>query len=271
MTSRSEPYDHPAIVAFALALTAWREARGMTKSELAQVTGFVPQLIGQLEGCKNIPSPRVAGDLDTVFGTEQFSKLEKLLTKTRHMINLPPGFTAYAELEREAREVWMFEPLIVPGPFQAEPYARALMGSLLSGERLDDAVSVRLSRKKLITGEDGAHAFLVLDEWVLRRAIGTAEVMKEQLLHLLELAEHPRITIQILPADTEHYVAYSGAITLLTLDDRRVGYTEAGGHGHVIDDPGSVAGLSNRYDLLRGYALSVPQSRTMIRKAMEAL
>jgi hypothetical protein len=41
----------------------------------------------------------------------------------------------------------------------------------------------------------------VLDEAALRRPIGTRQILRAQLRHLVKLAEPPNITLQVLPLD----------------------------------------------------------------------
>jgi DNA-binding XRE family transcriptional regulator len=67
MVAQKEPYESPAIRAFAGELEAWRGQ--MTKVELAEALGYTPQLIGQIEAGRNIPSKTFAEDLDTFFNT----------------------------------------------------------------------------------------------------------------------------------------------------------------------------------------------------------
>ncbi|MGO8888318.1 MAG: Scr1 family TA system antitoxin-like transcriptional regulator [Streptosporangiaceae bacterium] len=41
----------------------------------------------------------------------------------------------------------------------------------------------------------------VIDEGVLRRRIGSAKVMQDQLIHLAERTERPTIKIHVIPAE----------------------------------------------------------------------
>ena len=44
----------------------------------------------------------------------------------------------------------------------------------------------------------------ILDEGVLHRAIGGSKVMRSQLYHLAEVAEHPKTTIQVIRSGGAH-------------------------------------------------------------------
>jgi DNA-binding XRE family transcriptional regulator len=67
MPAQRDPYESPAIRAFANELKAWRGSTA--KAELAETLGYTPQFIYQIEAEKNIPSEKFAEDLDTFFKT----------------------------------------------------------------------------------------------------------------------------------------------------------------------------------------------------------
>jgi hypothetical protein len=273
MSAQAEPYESPAIRAFAITLTSWRERAELPKLQFGEILGYSPQLIGQIEAAKNIPSKRFSEDLDTFFKSgDLFVKLWSLINDTRHLIALPPGFPKYVELEGKAKKISKFDALLISGLFQTEEYARAVMSSLMTPDVIDEALQTRMARKEIFDRPGPPRTFFVVDEWALRRIIGSPEITGEQLAYLLELSTRPSINIQVLPHDTEHYVAFSGSFTILGLDDEPdVAYIEAAGQGNLIVGPASVAGCAMRYDLLRSHAYSVAESRRVIRTIMESL
>ena len=56
---------------------------------------------------------------------------------------------------------------------------------------------------------------VVVDESALRRPVGSREIVREQLKYLAEMAEHPAVTLQILPFATGAHPAMGGAFTIL--------------------------------------------------------
>ncbi|GLY81351.1 helix-turn-helix domain-containing protein [Actinoallomurus iriomotensis] len=273
MPAQTEAYEAPAIRAYGIILRSWRERANLTKLELAETLGYTPQLIGQLEAAKNIPSEKFSEDLDTFFKTGGlFVELWKLIKDTRHLIALPPGFSKYLELEAAAARTYTFEALLITGLFQTEAYARAIMSSFMAPDVIDEALQARMDRKRILDRPNAPRIFFIVDEQVLRRIIGSPEIVREQLAYLLELSERPNINIQVLPEDTEHYVAYSGSFTILGFgDEPDIAYIEAAGQGNLIASPASVANCAMRYDLLRIHAYSVAETRRVIRKAMESI
>src|SRR4051812_41482281 len=104
MVAQRDPYEFPAIRAFAAELQAWRGV--MTKVELAEVLGYTPQLIGQPGAGKNPPTKRPAEALDPSFETTGlFVRLGKLTPESRHIAALPPGFPKFVELEKQASAI----------------------------------------------------------------------------------------------------------------------------------------------------------------------
>ncbi|GLY91511.1 helix-turn-helix domain-containing protein [Actinoallomurus iriomotensis] len=273
MPAQTEAYEAPAIRAYGIILRSWRERANLTKLELAETLGYTPQLIGQLEAAKNIPSEKFSEDLDTFFKTGGlFVELWKLIKDTRHLIALPPGFSKYLELERTAARIYKFEALLVSGLFQTEDYARAIMSSPLTPDVIDGILQARMERKEAFNRPAPPRISFIIEESALRRVIGSPEILRQQLAYLLELSERANINIQVLPQDTEHYVAFSGSFTILGFDDEPdLAYIEAAGQGNLIAGAASVANCAMRYDLLRSHAYSVAESRRIIRKLMENL
>nr|WP_211241217.1 DUF5753 domain-containing protein [Pseudonocardia spinosispora] len=59
----------------------------------------------------------------------------------------------------------------------------------------------------------------VINEAALLRTVGSAEVMRAQLLKLRQAAERPEITIDVLPLNAGAHAAMNGSFTLLDFPD----------------------------------------------------
>jgi hypothetical protein len=106
----------------------------------------------------------------------------------------------------------------VPGLFQTEGYARAVITSDADGEpaeETDRRVTLRMTRQKLLTEPDSPQIHVVLDEAALCRVYGSTKVMREQLEHLVARSELPNVTLQVLPFDRGSRPAASGPFTML--------------------------------------------------------
>ncbi|MBY8854220.1 DUF5753 domain-containing protein, partial [Saccharothrix sp. MB29] len=80
-------------------------------------------------------------------------------------------------------------------------------------------VESRVARQRRIAGPDPLVVHAVLDEAAVRRVVGGAEVMAEQVDHLLELAERDNITGQVLPFGAGEYPTMAGAVSILRFND----------------------------------------------------
>ena len=272
MPARSEPYDSPAIVTFATELAAWRNAAGLTKKELADRLGYADSYVGQVELRKNTPSEEFAQALDTFFNTNGvFHRLWKRIKDSRHTSTPPPGYSQFAERRNEAISIKSYGALLINGLFQTKDYVRAVMGGM-DAQTAEQYVSRRLEEQAILTRDDPPQVFLTLDEFVLRRVIGSSEIQRGQLQMLLEMSERPNIMLDVVPISTGYYPGLTGSFTVLGFDDgSQAAYTESAGAGMLIEQPVRAAEYVVRCDLIRGHALPVEASRTLIRTVMEEL
>ncbi|MFI6656457.1 DUF5753 domain-containing protein [Streptomyces sp. NPDC050523] len=115
---------------------------------------------------------------------------------------LPEWFSAYVSLESEASVIRLYEPHYVPGLLQTYDYAAALLRTGFPGtpkDEIDRRVSLRLRRQDLLDKPDGPAVWAILDETVLRRPVGGAEVMRAQIDRLVECLARPKVRIQVMP------------------------------------------------------------------------
>jgi transcriptional regulator with XRE-family HTH domain len=104
-----------------------------------------------------------------------------------------------ARASKKAVRIKIFQSLVVPGLLQSQGYVEALFGgSERITPRIRRILDVRFKRQELIT-EDGPELLIIIDESALCRSIGDNAVMREQLVKIKEMADHPRVSIQIMP------------------------------------------------------------------------
>jgi DNA-binding XRE family transcriptional regulator len=270
MPAQSEPYEFPAIRAFATELTVWRGE--MAKSSLAEALGYTPQLISQVEAGKNLPSKQFAEDLDTYFITNGlFVRLWKLIKETRHLGTLPRGFAEFVAREAQASMMYVFDSTVINGIFQTREYAYEVMKAGRDPEEIDQLVTKRLERQEILVRPKPLRIVAVVDEMALRRMIGNPEVMRGQVERLIERAEQPNVTLQIVPADRGSYAGLPGAFTTMAFDDGPdVVYIEGHVGGQLIADAATVREYAVRYDLIRGAAMSDDESVKLLHSILES-
>lgn len=115
---------------------------------------------------------------------------------------LPEDFGAFADYEDEAAVQYMYEPIFVPGLFQTDEYARHVLRSNRledTDDEIDQRVEARNTRKEILKRPKPPRLLVVLEEAVIRRVVGNAQVMRDQLSELITLGQEHHITIQVVP------------------------------------------------------------------------
>lgn len=104
----------------------------------------------------------------------------------------------------------------------------------------------------------------MLDEAVLRRRLGDATVMHEQLGKMVEVSRLKHVSIQVLPGMEGHI----GLLGTFVIAGRRghptIVHREATADGHVTDDPAIVEQTMLVFRSLQTRALPVEASRDLI-------
>ena len=129
-----------------------------------------------------------------------------------------PWFREWVTIEQEATALCSFQPLVLPGLLQTEAYARALHegASHLVGDAMEQQVVARLARQEILHRDSPPLFVAVLDYTALERPIGGQKVMREQLLHLQEVAQQPRVHLHLIPKGTGAYHGLNGAFVIAT-------------------------------------------------------
>ena len=111
-------------------------------------------------------------------------------------------YISYLGYESSASVIRNFEPFLVPGLLQTEEYARLAILNTVdkpNPKKINALVELRTERQEIVTRDDSPGLHFLLDEAVIRRSVGGADVMRRQLRHLQEVATRPNVTIRIVP------------------------------------------------------------------------
>jgi transcriptional regulator with XRE-family HTH domain len=174
---------------------------------------------------------RDIADLLTLYGVTSGDEREALLKLAREA-NTPGWWQGYSDilphwvepyfgLEAAATVIRSYEVQFVPGLLQTEGYARALirMGNAPTEEDVLRRAEARMSRQDILTRETPPKVWAVMDEGALRRPIGGAAVMRDQLKHLIDMCDHPAVTVQVLPFSVASHPAMGGPFTILRFSE----------------------------------------------------
>lgn len=264
--------QHPLLRHFRRELRRLRLKSGWTQEALAKkLEGWTEDTVSHIEVGRRDPGGKFAAACDRVFGTgESFQQLARAAGGEGD----EDGFSGWIDIEREAATLRTWEPVIMPGLLQTEPYARAVNEAwqVVDGDRDPDRdVAERMARQEIFGRAPVPSFGAIIDEYVLYRPIGSAQTMRGQLAHLLEMAARPRVSIHILPANTGAHVGTLGAFMIASFaDGRSTVYEETStGYGRVAANPDATARVREIFDALRADALNARASREKIEGVME--
>lgn len=124
-------------------------------------------------------------------------------------------FLTFLGYEASALRLRQYQALTLPGLLQTKGYAEALIASFgNSPEGTARGVEVRLQRQQLFEQENAPEMFFILDEAVIRRWVGGAGIMREQLERIKELNRNPKVSIQVARFDIGAYIGMKGSFTV---------------------------------------------------------
>lgn len=208
-----------------------RQAAGLTGRQVAESTAWSVPKITRMETGNGLVEPMDVRVLCQLYSAD--SELTSLLegyayvTKTKkdwwqspeYRPAIRPGFKAFLGLEATAGQQHAYESEFVPGLLQTEDYIRAIYGRAHEGlpeEEIDRLVSVRITRQQIVVRSDHPLKLsVVVNEAVLRRAVGSPAVMRDQLTHMATTARLPNVKLQVVPFSAGVHPGMSGPFTVL--------------------------------------------------------
>jgi transcriptional regulator with XRE-family HTH domain len=214
-------------------LRKMREGRKLTGAHLAKELSWSESKISRIESGK---SPMSDGDAKLllaqygVYDAQEVRQFISLVRRSRqpgwwHSYGdaLPDWFKAYVGFESDASEINLYETELVPGILQTEEYARAVIARLkfeASAEEVERRAALRIQRQETLSGAGSPRVWAVLNEAILRRPVGSAQVMHKQLHHLADVADaNPNVTVQILPFAAGAHCSMGYSFSVLSFED----------------------------------------------------
>lgn len=143
-----------------------------------------------------------------------------------HQDVLPTRLSIYLGLEAAAASIEVYRSQLMYGLFQTADYVRALMGVDVLGltrQEIERRVELSLARQESLVKDEPLQVWAILDESVLHRVVGGRSVMRGQLRHLIELAQRPNVTVQLLPFDSRPVLITVESFEVLTFPEPGAG------------------------------------------------
>ncbi|MFY1625781.1 helix-turn-helix domain-containing protein [Micromonospora sp. WMMD723] len=241
-----------------------RGAAGMTQEAFGRGAGFSASHVSAVEGGTR------ALTLDFIKGADRALSTGGLFERLVSKLGTPSWFLPWLDAERNATQLRYFEPNLIPGLLQTEAYARAVLRTVdsLTDDEVEQRVSARIDRQRILTGGHPPQLVAVLDERAIRLAgEGFGVVMGQQITQLIARAELPHVHVHVIPAVTGLHVGLSGPFALArSAGGVWVGHLENQLGGVVVDKDDELATLQARWENVRNEALPRRQSIDLLKE-----
>ena len=260
-------------------LRTLRASAGLTRDEVIERTGINVATLYRIEHSRVRPQTRTLRTLLDLYGAEapQQAELVALLRDARergwlhaYKSELPEQYTTYIGFEGEARSVWNYESLFVPGLLQTEDYARAVIRAVLpwaSRDEVERRVEVRMERQEVLRNDNPLDLWVIMDESALRRPVGGRTVMQAQLSHLVQAAELPHVTFQVIPLDVGAHAGMPGSFVFMQFGEAAIPdviYIDSMAGDLFLETEADVRRYRLVFEHLRAVAASPDDSRSLV-------
>ncbi|WP_089329676.1 helix-turn-helix domain-containing protein [Actinomadura meyerae] len=264
-----EPLDPKVSMWYFLAfyLRFWREKMGLSLTQCGEIMGVTRGTVSNFEAGRRRLQDDHARALDRHFGTGLLFQLLLWFARMAHDPNWGKQLVKY---EQEATLIKTYHGQVIPLALQTDEYTWAYVQSGTPKD-FEAAMERRVARKKSFF-ERGTEVELwaTIDESVLAREVGSPEVHKAQLEHLLTMADLPQVSLRIVPFKSGAHLGVDGSLQILSLESRDIAYSGAQNGGRLIETPGEVRELSVKFDRIGAKAASLEDSREIIKRYLES-
>jgi Domain of unknown function (DUF5753)/Helix-turn-helix domain len=267
------------------AITHLRERRRLKQTDLSQVIDNKAQSkIAALEdGKATIKEHELLALADLLQATDEERAIlldlwtdsgKKGIWSTGYGRAFPYEFRFMADLERHANRLRVVNTEVVYGMLQCEAYVRALFATKDEDElTFADRVQARLERGKLLLGPTAPVLHVVMSESSLRREYGNAEVMREQIDHMIKMSRRDNVRLQVLPfkARTGKQISFRSTWTLVHMPSSGIGgpleiaFSEGEDDIRYLDDEKALRAHDDAWGRFTAAALDFEPTREFMR------
>ncbi|MGX6605131.1 helix-turn-helix domain-containing protein [Micromonosporaceae bacterium Da 78-11] len=189
---------------------------------------------------------------------------------------LPEQYQAYVAFEHEAEALKNYESLFVPGLLQTADYAQSVITAIERDRDAEDVqrlVDVRMQRQAVLARPTPMQLHAVVDEAAIRRQVGGARVMHDQLAHLARVCTMPNIRLQVVPFGAGAHPGMPGSFVVMDFADpfdAPLVYTDGIAGDAFLETEEDVARFARTFDFVTQVALNQAQSKKLIQEAVKA-
>jgi transcriptional regulator with XRE-family HTH domain len=204
-----------------------RKQAGLTVEDVARELLCSPPKISRIETGTRSPTLRDVRDLCRLYHVSD-AEQASLMTIAREAKQQgwwnkfdDLGIDLLIGLEMDTRRISAHDSSFVPWAFQTEQYARAIIRGVLpriDDRILEERVAARMTRQEILRSPEPPYLWSLIDESALRRAIGGASLMRDQLSKILETAAASNVTMQVVPFEAGAHPGLDNTFMLLEFD-----------------------------------------------------
>ncbi|WP_280389672.1 helix-turn-helix domain-containing protein [Nocardia wallacei] len=265
-------------------LQEMRENAGISKEVVSARTGINVTTLYRIETAQARPQRRTLMAMLDLYGIEEPQRsdaLQLLQEAQKPGMSRPfeaavsEVYAAYINFETEALSARLFQTSFIPGLLQTEQYAWAVLDTAMPKVEtavIEQRLRARFERAKLLAKEEPLELWVVLDEAAIRRVVGGREVMRGQLLRLVEEAEKRNVILQVLPFDAGAHPAMVGSFVVLDFHDPadpELVYVEGIAGDDIVEGHNEIRRFGVMFDQLRAMALSPRDSTNLVARVAD--
>src|SRR5215475_11421072 len=258
-----------------------RQASGLTQDQVAHEMDWSLSKIIRIEAASSGISANDLKALLSLYGITEPERVDPLLALAKaarerswwsaYRDVAPSSLLQLIEYESAASAIRQFETLFIPGVLQSEDYARAVIQDYYDerpgSDRLHALVELRVRREDLLDGEHSPSFHFMLDEAAVRRLVGGASVMRRQLRRLIEVAEKPNITIEVISFSAGLHAGMKGPFEIIEFadpSDSDIVFLETPRGDIISDDSEETLSYREDFDSLGKASLGPRDSLTLL-------
>ncbi len=250
-------------------MRGYREAAGMTITDVSAVTGMGKNVISRLErGERHIHETEILRLAGVYRVTER--QHEELVTMVRTLSEpgwweLHTGLTqesaTLAAYEDSASMITSWAPLLVPGLLQTEEFARSFMiDDGISPSEVRKRIDARMKRQERLDSGDVEYLALIGEPALT----GSDVIHRNQLTALIEASERPNVTVRVVPTEQIPRQGRLGAFLVLESPTETVVHVEMARSGAFLDEEPFITPYLRSVSRLREVALSGTESKRRV-------
>jgi transcriptional regulator with XRE-family HTH domain len=183
---------------------------------------------------------------------------------------VPDQVHTLIDLEKSANQITVWSLTLVSGVLQIPEYAYVVTKAspVIEADDVPAVAAARSARAKLL---DGSRKFVFyIHEFALRLQVGSEEIWREQLAHLLRVSVRSYVSIRIIPASAGIHAGTTGGFYLMRFPKfPPVVFLDSLNCCLFFDDTDTVKVYETTLEKLAAVALNEEESRAVIDNILE--